>query len=231
MVALTREARVPLILCSPAANLSDCPPFKAALSEQIPNHQQERFHELWVAMETSSDPLMRLDVLREMAAIDNRHGEVLYLLGKCYAELEMAEPARNAFLRAKDEDLCPLRILEVMQESISAVSRETSTPLVDVHQHIAARSPLGVPGSQWMLDHVHPTIEGHQFIAELLLAEVVRLAVVQPRDGWQTAWQRAKRAHTAALPEEYFEQARLRREGLRRWTEGRAFQTPGPAGL
>ena len=75
------------------------------------------------------------------------------------------------FEKAKDADICPLRITAPLEQALLRIAAETDTPLVDAASLIAARSPGGIPGNDWYVDHVHPTIGGHQLIARALAAQ------------------------------------------------------------
>ncbi|HCD00531.1 MAG TPA: hypothetical protein DER64_08375, partial [Planctomycetaceae bacterium] len=61
-----------------------------------------------------------------------------------------------------------------LDESLQQVASQSGTPLVDAAGAIQADSDDGLPGSDWYVDHVHPTLRGHQRIAELLVEEIGR---------------------------------------------------------
>ncbi|MFP6670911.1 MAG: hypothetical protein VB857_05790, partial [Pirellulaceae bacterium] len=46
------------------------------------------------------------------------------------------------------------------------VCRQTKTSLVDVRVSLEKLTPEGIPGYDQYMDHVHPTIRTHQFIAQ-----------------------------------------------------------------
>ena len=57
------------------------------------------------------------------------------------------------------------------QQVMRDVAREEHIPIVDMHNHLAARS---TDGFLWW-DHVHPTSFGHKLITERLYPEIVEL--------------------------------------------------------
>ena len=136
--------------------------------------------------------------------------------------------AKNAFVRAKDEDVCPLRILESMHQAIVRVAAASGTPLIDVRRLFESLSPDGIPGKELMLDHVHPSIRGHQLVADALLQEMVRLAMIRPQVGWEVRRNDLYREHLEALDASYFARGRARLEGQQKWTQGRAFKQVRP---
>ena len=77
-----------------------------------------------------------------------------------------------------------------------------------------------MPGIESLVDHVHPTIHGHQQIAGLLLAEMKRQALVAGTtdDAKQAA---LFEQHLESLDFMYFQRAKDRLAGLQRWAQGR----------
>ena len=224
MLRLARSANVPLLLCNPVANIRDVPPFKSEPSDRLSADQRAAVHQLVTAAQADVDVARRLDLLDQALAIDDRHPRALYLLGRLHLEQAQTDRAKRTLLRAKDNDICPLRILEQMHDVIQRLAAEHRVPLVDIRRSFESQSPGGIPGNQWLLDHVHPTIEGHQRIAQALVREMVRLQLVEPVTGWESRRATLFREHRQSLPADYFAEAETRMQGLRRWTSGRAFQ-------
>jgi tetratricopeptide (TPR) repeat protein len=75
-----------------------------------------------------------------------------------------------------------------MQEMLTEVSRETGTPLVDfvdlVEQSLSAEQGHRIPGEEYFLDHVHPTIEGNRMLAIRLVEAMSERGILQPVDTW-----------------------------------------------
>ena len=74
-----------------------------------------------------------------------------------------------------------------------------SVPVVDVRRLIEEKTQDGIPGAEWLMDHVHPTISGHQAIAQSLLEQLVQMDIVEPRAAWDGYRQDAYRNHLANL--------------------------------
>ncbi len=97
---------------------------------------------------------------------------------------------------------------------------ETNTPLVDAAQVIAAHSPDGIPGNDRYVDHVHPTIGGHQLIARTIAAQF-------PARGWllgAAEWPEAQRAktytsHLTSLGPAYLADGKRRLAWLEDWAK------------
>jgi Tfp pilus assembly protein PilF len=59
--------------------------------------------------------------------------------------------------------------------------------LVDFNKLLGERSPHEVPGDDWFLDHVHPTIEGNRVLAIALLDTLARRGIARPIPAWNEA--------------------------------------------
>jgi hypothetical protein len=226
MIAMAQEAGVPVILCDPVSNLNDCPPFKSENREDLSADEQAKFETLWQNAYTTEDRSRREELLREAIAIDDRHAAAHYHLAQCLQMQGRFDEARIEYLRAKDEDLCPLRILEPMHLAVRRVAADTGTPLAEVRRLFEEASPHGIPGEKLLIDHVHPRIRGHKMIADLLLAEMFRQGWAKPVASWQEKRDELYQEHTASLDYGYFVRGEEHLEGLRLWAQGRAKPRP-----
>ncbi len=223
MIETARRASVPVILVNPPSNLKDCPPFKSESLAGLSEAQTHRVHELrekagaldW------SDAYGKIVFLKEAVEIDHRNADLLYLLGLCYERLGRFKEARSWFVQAKEEDVCPLRILEPMRQAINDVAERYDIPIVEAHALFEAQTANGILGDEWLLDHVHPSIEGHQLVAESLFQAIQRIGLVQsPSDrlaSRDVLWHR----HLESLNDAYFARGAARLERLRQWSRGR----------
>jgi len=226
MIAMADDAGVPLWLVNPVCRLRDCPPFKAQHRDGITAEEERQ----WDGLVEQAVELRKTDVrravalLQEALEIDDRHAGARYLLATWYDAQGMADEARRSYLRAKELDVCPLRIIEPMSEAILEVAGETDTPLIDVRAMFAGLCDGGIPDGRFLLDHVHPSIRGHQMIAEWLTDEFVDRGLLEPVSGWKEGRSRVFRRHLDSLDNVYFDKGTQRQEMLRRWTQGRAAE-------
>jgi len=227
MVALSRDAGVDLILVNPAASLRDSPPFKSEHRAGLDAQQREKWESL---CREGRKHLCRkhhhvheaIPLLEQACEIDPLHAGTWYTLAECYLAVGKIEPARDAYLRAKELDVCPLRILEPMNEAVLEVARETQTPLVDLQRLLEQHSLNGIIGGDLFLDHVHPGIKGHQLIADEIADELVALGVVRPGPDWRQRKKQAFRAQREGLDDLYFLKGSQRLENIRGWAQGRS---------
>ncbi|MDE0736364.1 MAG: hypothetical protein OSB47_11110 [Pirellulaceae bacterium] len=228
MVQLAARAHVPLLLVNPVSNLKDCPPFKIEPGSNLNQVDRQRVQQLQDAAHSAESLAIRVEKLAAAVALDPQHAGIQYQLGKCYEDLEQFKKARQSFLAAKDQDVCPLRMLESMHTVLLRTASETDTPLVDARKLLESRSSAGMPGKKVLLDHVHPTIEAHQWIAEALLETMFELEILAASGDWKAARNQRYREHLAGLSEVYYARGKQRLAGLRLWTQGRAKPRTSP---
>ncbi len=223
MIRLARSRGVPVILANPISDIRDTVPFKAENSDGLSAEELERFSKAWEeAKQMSWDDLdAKLVAVKEVVALDPRYSEAQYLLAKVLDSLGRFAEARTAYYRAKDEDICPLRMTEPMHVAVHRVAAQTGTPLVDVRKLFESKAKDGIPGDDELIDHVHPHIDGHQWIAELLFDNLRSAGIVEPTEGWQQRRDQLYKDNYVLLPETYFPFALSRLEGLNNWARGR----------
>ncbi|MFM9952457.1 MAG: SGNH/GDSL hydrolase family protein [Opitutaceae bacterium] len=222
IVAACRAAHVPVLLVRLGSNLRDCPPYKsehrAGLAPGAEAGWQAAF-DLATATERTDLP-RALQVYQEAAAIDADYALLNFRIARTLDRLGRPTEALPYFERAKDTDICPLRITAPLEHTLLRIAAETDTPLVDAAQIIAARSPDGIPGNDWYIDHVHPSIGGHQLIARTIAAQF-------PARGWllgAAEWPEAQRvktytSHLTSLGPAYLADGKRRLAWLEDWAK------------
>lgn len=220
LVQTAQRADVPLILMNPTSNLRDCPPFKSEFGPDQSPEDQDRVIDLWEqAYEAdASDPWSRLRLLEQAAALDDQHAELLYQLGTTYAVTGHFSEAKSCFLAAKEQDICPLRMLEPMHETVKEVASRYGIPLVDVRELFEQESEHGIPGEKWFVDHVHPKIDGHQLIADALTDCLAEQQLFRYPDHWREERDPLWQAHLESLGDIYFQDGFMHLRMLENWS-------------
>ena len=224
MVVLARDARVPLLLVNPVCNLRDCPPFKNEHRDGLTEEQLKRWKSLVseAGEHCGENAAETLRLLEEALRIDDRHAGLHYLLAKTHDSMGDMVLARREYIAAKENDICPLRIVESMNQAVLDTAAATGTPLVDVRRMYEEICEGGVPGDMYLIDHVHPSIEGHQLIADLIASKLALMGIVRPRPDWRQRRNEAFRAQLDSLVSLYYAQGQQRLDILRCWTQGKA---------
>lgn len=186
---VAQDAGAKIIFVVPASNLRDCAPFKSVPRDGLTNDELREFRANVRAAEEAfqagkfAEALSRID---RAIQIDSRHAAAQYLRGRVLIETGNTAAARQALVRAREEDVCPLRALDAIQEIVRDVAAERSIPVIDFAALVDRESKRGIPGADWFLDHVHPTIEGYQRLAQELANELIQMKAVSPQPSWSS---------------------------------------------
>jgi hypothetical protein len=159
----------------------------------------------------------------EILAIDPEHAGAHYYIGQQALAAHDWETARKYLLAAKEFDVCPLRATMAIQNIVREVCGLQNIPYVDADFLFQSKSPNQIVGREWLIDHIHPTIEGHQILGEAICEKLRDDGWLRSRDPISAdARTHAYRQHISLLGEDYFIRGKQRLEGLLLWTQGRA---------
>jgi tetratricopeptide (TPR) repeat protein len=175
----------------PGKQLRDLTPFK---SEHRNDLEPDELMQ-WLILYSDARELQQAGKLQralakfnDAMAIDDRYAELHYRIGEVMFDQRNFEEAEAAFRRAIDEDVTPLRILAPMQQIVQEVAADEDAPLIDfpallrkVHMENYGH---GIFGSEFFVDHVHFTIEGHRLIGWGLFEQLVAQGIAHPDASW-----------------------------------------------
>ena len=180
MVQLADAAGVPMVFVAPPSNALGFSPFKSEHRAELSADDAARFTTL---VDSAADDLRAgaaasaLASLEQAVQLDGEFANAHFLLGKAYLAADRPADAEAALMRAIDLDVCPLRAPTAIVEAVREVSSEAGVPLVDLPGILAERGRSskghGALGNDEFIDHVHPKIEVHQLVAELLVDQIV----------------------------------------------------------
>jgi tetratricopeptide (TPR) repeat protein len=220
IIKMCDEHKVPLVLVGLGSNLRDCPPFKSELATTLKDSQRTAFQLAYEAGEREEgNPQQALKFYRKAEAIDAGHALLNYRMARCFDRLpDQAEQAADYYIRAKDTDVCPLRMVEDTYQQLLKVCRQTKTPLVDVRVSLEKLTPEGIPGYDQYMDHVHPTIRTHQFIAQRVADQLEQQEFIASNASLTDEDRRqAYRNHFDQLKDTYLVNGRRRVGWLEKW--------------
>jgi hypothetical protein len=194
----------------------------------------ERFQKWKSELETETNPPRTREsarsILQAMLDCNPEHALTHFRFATlCLADGDI-DLAQEHFLQAKEQDICPLRATEPIYQSISRVTREMGLPTVDVQAAFAKRASDGIAGRQTLIDHVHPTIHGHQLIAGMLVNQMQAMGLVESLRSESRDAEVGKQytEHLEKLPLKYFENGKDRLAGLERWAAGEVTRERSP---
>jgi tetratricopeptide (TPR) repeat protein len=199
MAIIAQNVGAEILYVVPADNLRDCAPFK---SEPISAFSVAEMTAFEALLDDANDAMYRENfeqaraLFSHAAELDPRYAHARYGLGRALAALGSVQEARRELIAARDEDVCPLRALSAIPEIVREVAASRRASIVDFASVIsAAENDSVAPGEDWFLDHVHPTVEGHQLLARHLTQKVFEM-------GWLTSNPDQRRADLDDMEQE-----------------------------
>jgi hypothetical protein len=215
---------VPVFAILPVSNLADCPPMKFETAPALGEHQRVQFESLWdeaIAMRVDQ-PATAIDKLRSALEIDPGHAGALFLLGTLLMEAGDVSEPEDMFVRARDHDVCKLRATTELRSQLQRACEAYAIPTFDAQQFFEDISSEPVLGSQWLVDHIHPSVAGHRRMGRALAEQLTQVGIVTTQSGWEDRAEELCDQHQSTLGEAYFQRGKQRLAGLMLWTQGRA---------
>ncbi len=175
IIKIANSHKVPLVLCTVVSNLKDFSPFKsehkAGLSQQQ-LRDWEKYYQKGIQLEEKESYADALSFYQQSFSIDDQYADLAFRIARCLYETNQFELAKKYFGLARELDVCPLRAPAGINNAIRSLSAKYDIPLVDLESVFANAKTHNIPGNQFFVDHVHPTIQSHQVIAERI-AEIL----------------------------------------------------------
>jgi lysophospholipase L1-like esterase len=224
MLDACQKKGVPTVLVVPGADRWRTPPFKYEFDPSAPPERREQAEELWKRLSNSEpkdDEIATL--LEELLTLDPDHAAANYWLGQIRGQRGEYAESEKLLQKALDIDVCPLRATTSIQNAIRGLARQMQSWLLDVDSMFMKPEKAGWEAADWFVDHVHPTILGHQRIGEQL-ADILdsHLWFDSKESDWRESRESTYRVHMAKLGGEYYIRGKQRLEGLMLWAHGRA---------
>ncbi|MEZ6117810.1 MAG: tetratricopeptide repeat protein [Pirellulaceae bacterium] len=180
MVQIADQCDAKIVFVQPASNLADCSPFKSECDDPSNAQQVVQLYQAAqqaFAREDFSAALAKLDEVSQLAP---RYADAHFLRGKIQMAQGDVAAALSAFQQALSEDVCPLRAVPEIVLALDEVCDQHNVPLIHFADIVAQQSEHQIPGAAMFLDHVHPTIEGHQLLAMELWNQLVQWTWIRP---------------------------------------------------
>lgn len=192
IVQMARAAGAQVLFVTPAANLRDCSPFKSEHTAGLGSAAIARDSTLLAQGQNAHqahDLPAALAALEQAVAIDPRYAAAQYGLGQVQFELGREADAAASFQRALDEDVCTLRQPTLLRDALATVAQEEHAPRIDfpalLQDSTFAITGHRIPGHEYFLDHLHPTIAGNRILAVALVDQMSAAGIAQPAVGWK----------------------------------------------
>lgn len=228
IIAACNTAGVPVAFVVPTTNILDCPPMKFEVDPSLDKDTQHAFSQLWEAarsLSASGQTDSSIAMLEKALELDPYHAGCLFLLGRLHYEIKQYEESIKYLTLARDADVCPLRATTEILNTLRSSLHGRDVTVVDAEAFFQHKSPFGLVGDKLLVDHIHPSVAGHQMLGDLIgdqleLAGVVSAEVAAPVR--RNSQEEAIKEHLAGIGEEYYHRGKQRLLGLQLWTQGRA---------
>ncbi|MDR0994307.1 MAG: tetratricopeptide repeat protein [Verrucomicrobiota bacterium] len=163
------EASPVVIVCTVPVNLKDCAPFITTYlsDETAAQEAREKLRAAIAAEATHREEAVRL--YEEVIRINPLHAEALFRAARLALDEDRLAEAADLFSRARDADALRLRADSHQNALLRECAEALDVSLLDAELLFAMRSPQGIPGHEWFLDHIHFTFEGHYLLASALV--------------------------------------------------------------
>ena len=175
-----------VVVSTVVSNLRDCPPFGSLHRSGLTEAELRRWDQLF-NQACQSEDAGALEAAatgyQAAAAIDDQYAELQFRWARCSLALGREEPAREHFVLARDYDALRFRADSRLNEIIRRVGagREgEGIVLADGEQVLARESPHGLPGREFLYEHVHLNFAGNYRLAQILAEQVAKLLPEAP---------------------------------------------------
>ena len=187
-----------VLVSTVASNLKDCGPFASdhrpgLRTEEL--SQWDNFYQTAIREQQEGRALDAISSLEQAAKIDNTFAEAHFRWGQCLLTLGRDDEAARHFELACDQDTLRFRADSRINNIIrhAATNRDRQgVHLVDSEAVMAGQSPHGLPGEEFLYEHVHLNFEGNYLVARGL-AEQIGNALPATGQPWPTAVDCARR--------------------------------------
>jgi tetratricopeptide (TPR) repeat protein len=187
MIEIARSVGAKIVFVNPAVNERSMSPFKSEHSATLKPDDIARWDQLIAqatSHQSSGELAQALNSLDQAIEIDPLYADTHFQRGEILVELDRDPEAKQAFQRAIDEDVCPLRMLSEMHPVIFEVAAQNDVPVVDFQKLLEQKTESGITDEEWFLDHVHTTVDGYRELALSLLDELQSEGIVRPESQW-----------------------------------------------
>ncbi len=184
IIALGWGAGARVVVSTMVSRLRDWPPFASLHRADLTEAQRvewEKLYQAGVAADAAGDLPGAIRSYEQAAQLDNEFAELHFRWGRCCLTLGRREEARNHFVLARDFD--PLRfrtdsrLNELIRQTVAAQPGD-GVRLLEADKVFDRQSTNGIPGAEWLYEHVHFTFAGNYLLARLFAEEVA--AVLPP---------------------------------------------------
>ena len=169
------DAGATTLLCTVLTNLRDFAPFLSQHRADLSAADAARWQELYLAGDTAlatEDFAAAERAYLAALAVDDRHAELVFRLGRLALQRGDRTQARTLLQRALDLDTLRFRTDSRLNQVVRDVARSTPGELVDLAAIVGAQAQRGIPGDDLLYEHVHLNFHGTYLSARALFPRI-----------------------------------------------------------
>ncbi|MFN3597650.1 MAG: tetratricopeptide repeat protein [Rubricoccaceae bacterium] len=180
LLARYAAAGVPVYIGTLAANERDQRPFVTVHTPGADTTAWRAALEAGRAALDAGDAEGAVAAFSLAVAADSLAADGVYHLGRALLAAGRDAEAARAFVRAKDLDALRFRAPEVLNDVIRDLAAQHGARVVEVAEALRAAAPHGAIGREFMLEHLHPTLDGYSLIADAFFDAIAQDGLLGP---------------------------------------------------
>jgi tetratricopeptide (TPR) repeat protein len=166
LLARYRRAGVPVWIGTLASNLRDRPPFVAGHAPGADVASWRRHLAAGEAALAAGDAAAALAAFDAAVAADDLHAGGHFARGRALERLGRFARARAAYAAARDRDELRFRAPGAINRILREVAADEGARVVEVEAAFEAAARNGLIGSDLMLEHLHPNLDGYFVLSD-----------------------------------------------------------------
>ena len=166
-----RDANVPAFVATVASNERAHSPFIGGPTREEAAWNAHVERAAMLVHEGNTDGALM--AIEEAVRIDSLAAMGHYVWAQILERAGQVEEARRAYVKAKDLDQLRFRAPEDINRIIKEEAAAFGAKVVDVQGALRRESPDGIIGSELMLEHLHPNLEGYFVMADAFYEAMV----------------------------------------------------------
>ncbi len=154
---------VPVFIGTVASNERTHAPFLNGLSPSTDSDLWQNTYEMAVRDTSLSASIQQI---RDLVKMDSMAAQSWFTLATLLDAQQKLDEARHAYIRAKDLDQLRFRATEEVNQIIREEASKTPAIVVNIQEELRMKSREQIIGSDLMLEHLHPNLEGYFVFAD-----------------------------------------------------------------
>jgi len=165
ILSVLGEAGIEVVAVTVAVNERDWEPNRSVLADPAHAGAVRAHLETVERARAAGDAAAALEAARAILRLEPGFALASQRAGDALRELGRLEEARAAYQDAIDHDGNPYRETSAQTRLLEEACARHGVPVVDARARLAAATPDGLIGFEWMWDNCHPVLAGYARIA------------------------------------------------------------------